>query len=269
VDPDTVLAVFDSRLVGKESGAVVEARRGAVCVFTEHRIVRCDIYESPEEARNAAGFTQSAKQGDTGPMSADEVIWISLRGAMLASRRSWDVRLAVRFPIAFQAIGSITLHLPRQSRVRQAVLRRAVIESMGAWSRGDFEAALTRYTTDALVTVEARSGFTLDFDPPYHGHDGVRTLMHTFQDAFRDHIYEPQWLVDLGENTLVFLLQHNLRGRASGAEVEQVSAHRIELRDGLVAREQIHAAPGGDWDTVMHAVGLGPSRFAGPTPWHS
>ena len=66
----------------------------------------------------------------------------------------------------------------------------------------------------------------------------------------------------LGDGLLVMLLQHSLRGRASGAEVEQVSAHRIQLRNGLVAREEVHADPGHDWEPVARAVGIEPAELA-------
>jgi hypothetical protein len=169
----------------------------------------------------------------------------------------------IRFPAGFRALARFTFRLPRRSRLREAILRRAVLQAMGAWARGDLELGLMRYTPDAVLTVEARPGARLDFEPSYRGPDGVRAFIRTYQDAFGDQSYEPQWLVDLGGNILVMLLQHSLRGRASGVEVEQVSAHRLQLRDGLVAREEVHAAPGHDWDPVARAVGLDPADLAG------
>lgn len=169
----------------------------------------------------------------------------------------------VRFPAAFRAVAWFTFRLPRRSRLRQAVLRRSVLQSMGAWTRGDFELALTRYAADAVLTAEARARVRLDFKPFYRGRDGVRAFIRTYQDAFADQSYEPQWLVDVGDNLLVMLLQHSLRGRASGVEVEQVSAHRLQFRNGLVAREEVHAGPGHDWEPVARAVGLDPAELAG------
>jgi hypothetical protein len=74
--------------------------------------------------------------------------------------------------------------------------------------------------------------------------------------------YEPQWMVDLGGDVFVMLLHHSLRGRASGASVEQLSGHRVELHDGLVVREEVHAAPGHDWTSLAQAVGLDPTELA-------
>lgn len=113
-----------------------------------------------------------------------------------------------------------------------------------------------------MVTVEVRTGVTLDMEPSYRGRDGVRVFMRTYQDAFGDLSYEPEWLVDLGGNVLVMLLHHSLRGRVSGVEVEQVSAHRVHLRNGLVAREEVYAAAGNDWEPILTPVGLAPGELA-------
>jgi ketosteroid isomerase-like protein len=129
--------------------------------------------------------------------------------------------------------------------------------------RGDFELGLIGYAPDAVLTVEVRPGARLDFEPSYRGGDGVRAFIRTFQDAFGDLSYEPQWLVDLGDNLLVMLLKQSLRGRASGVDVEQVSAHRLHVRNGLVAREEVHAGPGHAWEPVVRAVGLDPAELAG------
>jgi ketosteroid isomerase-like protein len=128
--------------------------------------------------------------------------------------------------------------------------------------REDFELGLIGYAPDVVLTVEVRPGVTLDFEPSYRGRDGVRAFIRTFQDAFGDLSYEPQWLVDLGDQVLVMLLKASLRGRSSGVEVEQVSAHRVQLRNGLVVREEVHRGPGHDWEPVVRAVGLDPAELA-------
>jgi hypothetical protein len=192
---------------------------------------------------------------------ATEAIWISLRGTEPPSTRTLDATIWARFPAVFRALASFTSRLPRHSRLRQALFRRAVLQAMGAWMRGDFELALMRYTPDAVLTAEARARVRLDFEPSYRGRDGVRAFIETYQDAFGDQSYEPKWLVDLGDDLFVMLLQHSLRGRASGVKVEQVSAHRLQMCNGLVAREEVHAGPGHDWEPVVRAVGLDPAEL--------
>jgi SnoaL-like domain len=192
-------------------------------------------------------------------VSAAEPIWIPFAGAEPPSIRTIDEAIWVRLPAAFRALAWFTSRLPRRSRLRQAILRRAVLQAQGAWVRGDFESALMRYAPDAVLIAELRGPAKLDVEPSYRGRDGVRAFVRTYQDAFGDQSYEPRWLVDLGANVFVMLLHHSLRGRASGVEVEQVSAHRLQMRNGLVAREEVHAASGNDWDPIVRAVGLDPA----------
>jgi hypothetical protein len=136
------------------------------------------------------------------------------------------------------------------------------MQSMGAWTRGDFELAVMPYARDVVLTAESDRTL-LDLEPSYRGRDGVRAVVQTFQDAFGTLSYQPRWIVDLGGNTFVLLVQHSLRGRASGVEVEQVTAQRVQLRNGLVVREEIHTAPGHNWEPVVRAVGLDPAQLPG------
>ena len=44
--------------------------------------------------------------------------------------------------------------------------------------------------------------------------------------------------------------------------MEQVSAHRVELHEGLVVREEVFFAPGHDCASLAQAVGLDPAELA-------
>lgn len=201
--------------------------------------------------------------GDTTLVRVSDPIWISLRGAKPPSRRTVDEAIYVRAPALFRALARLTLKLPRGLRLRQAVIRRSVLLSMGAWMRRDFEAGLIRYAPGAVIGPgEGDVRFSLDLEASYRGRDGVRAFIQSYQEAFGDLTYEPQWMVDLGGDVFVMLLHHSLRGRASGASVEQLSGHRVELHDGLVVREEVHASPGHDWTSLAQAVGLDPTELA-------
>ena len=128
--------------------------------------------------------------------------------------------------------------------------------------RGDFEPALIRFAPGAELVTGEGDLTRLDLEPSYRGRDGIRAFIQTYQDAFADSTYEPQWIVDLGGDVFVMLLHHSLRGRASGASVEQVTAHRVQLQNGLVVREEVHAAPGHDWTPLAEAVGVDPTELA-------
>jgi hypothetical protein len=128
--------------------------------------------------------------------------------------------------------------------------------------RRDFEAGLIRYAPGAVLVAGEGDRMKLDFEGSYRGRDEVRAFIQSYQEAFGDFSIEPQWIVDLGGDVFVMLLHQNLRGRASGASVEQLSGHRLELHDGLVVREEVCSAPGHDWASLAEAVGLDPAELA-------
>ncbi len=128
--------------------------------------------------------------------------------------------------------------------------------------RRDFEVALIRFAPGYVLTMGESDLMRLDFEASYRGPDGLRAFVQTYQDAFGDSTYQPQWIVDLGGDVFVMLVHHNLRGRASGASVEQTIAHRLEIRHGLAVREQVHSAPRQDWASLAQAVGLDPAELA-------
>jgi ketosteroid isomerase-like protein len=55
-EPNTVVAIFRSRLVGKDSGVALEQQFAAVCVLSEGKLLRFDTYLSPAEALEAVGL---------------------------------------------------------------------------------------------------------------------------------------------------------------------------------------------------------------------
>ena len=191
-----------------------------------------------------------------------EPIWISFEGTEPPSRRNLDAAIFARFPAVLRTSARFTFRLPRRSKLRHAMLRRAVLQSMGAWMRADFKLALARYDPDATLTANTSDRLRLDIDTSYRGRDGIRAFIETYQEVFSGQTYEPEWLVDFGDNRFAMLLHHDLRGRASGIEVEQLSAHLLQLADGLVVREEITTAPATDWETIARAVGIDPAELA-------
>jgi hypothetical protein len=66
----------------------------------------------------------------------------------------------------------------------------------------------------------------------YHGHDGLRRWQGDLEDAWGGEIHaEPEAFFDLGEETLMFYVQH-VRGHQSGAEVAMPLANLMRWRDG-------------------------------------
>jgi hypothetical protein len=128
--------------------------------------------------------------------------------------------------------------------------------------RRDFEAGLIRFAPGYVLTVGEGDRLRLDFEASYRGRDGLLAFIGTYQDAFGDSSYDPQWIIDLGDDVFVLLVHHSLQGRASGASVEQMIAHRFEVRDGLVRQEELHTAPRHDWESLAQTVGLDPAELA-------
>ena len=44
--------------------------------------------------------------------------------------------------------------------------------------------------------------------------------------------------------------------------MEQAIAHRLEIPDGLVVREEVHSAPRHDWASLAQAVGIDAAELA-------
>jgi ketosteroid isomerase-like protein len=55
IDQERVLAVTENRFRGKQSGARTEQRLATVLTVREGKVVRTEVYGSPEEALEAAG----------------------------------------------------------------------------------------------------------------------------------------------------------------------------------------------------------------------
>ena len=101
----------------------------------------------------------------------------------------------MRFPRAFAYLARAPFVLPAHSRIRQAILRRAVQRGFEAYNRRDFAAVVLYYDPEIEETTP-RQLVTLGFDPVYRGHqEGIR--------------YRKQWAEEWGE----FQLNRTLVGR--------------------------------------------------------
>jgi len=58
IDDERVLAVTPTKFRGSQSGAWTEQRNGVVLTVREGRVVRTEVYRSPEEALEAAGLSE-------------------------------------------------------------------------------------------------------------------------------------------------------------------------------------------------------------------
>jgi hypothetical protein len=141
------------------------------------------------------------------------------------SARTLEQRLAVRVPGFAQLGMGLIARLSPRSRLRQALLARAVQGGLEASNRGDFEVVVQGYHPDVEFHQPPGSSEhgELGFQPTYRGHEGYREFQAHWLSAWDEVRLEPQELIDLGDRFLV-LMQGTVRGQASGVSVSQPMA---------------------------------------------
>jgi ketosteroid isomerase-like protein len=174
--------------------------------------------------------------------------------------RNLEERLMVRFPGAYRALAALAMRLSPRSRLRRALLCRAIVSGWDAGSRRDFELMLVRYARD--VEVEFDPEFeALGMGGTFRGHDGFLKMIQAFGgDAWEGWELLPATVLDLGDRVLV-LGVFRMPGTASGLEFEREWAQLITARGGLVVREQSFFG----WDKGLRTAGLDPDAIALPS----
>jgi uncharacterized protein len=129
------------------------------------------------------------------------------------------------------------------------VVRRAY-EAMNAGDMGAFLGLLSR----DVEWKAAKEGT----DPgTYSGHTGVGRFYDTRLEVWDQLHQQPDQLIDRGES-VVAVVRTRTRGKASGVELEQGSAHLWQLRDGKVVRFETFDQPA----EALAASGIRPARTA-------
>jgi ketosteroid isomerase-like protein len=153
------------------------------------------------------------------------------------SGRTFDQRLALRFPSLSKLARWLVGRLRPESRIRQALNWRGVRLGFEAFNRRDLEAALIYFRRDVQFyppRALVESGIV---DSSYRGHDGYRRFWGEWLTAWGRYRAEPQELIDLGDRLLI-LGRLKGHGDGSGTPVAQEYAALIYLRDGQVVRQQ-------------------------------
>jgi 2-polyprenyl-6-methoxyphenol hydroxylase-like FAD-dependent oxidoreductase/ketosteroid isomerase-like protein len=165
------------------------------------------------------------------------------------SRRAPEEWLAPRLPRLFDLGSRFVFGLPPGSRIRRALLRRAVCVGQATYNRREFESLLPLYHPDVEVHSPKEWVELGDFDPVYRGHEGLIRFYRQWADAWADNRAEPQELIDLGDR-LVLLGEIQARGSASGIEVGRRYAMLWHIRGGKITREQVFNDPAEALETV-------------------
>jgi ketosteroid isomerase-like protein len=170
-------------------------------------------------------------------------------GGRARRSRSLDERLRVRFPSVYRTLGNALMRLPPQSRLRQWILARTMAQAYAAANRRDFELVLTGMDSGTYEYRPSRDLLPPDLETVFHGPDGYLQLWRYWLEAFDDIRWDPQELLDFGDQVLV-TTQQSGHGSGSGVAVSKPVFQLFTLRRGLVVRQEDFV----DRDTALAAV---------------
>jgi ketosteroid isomerase-like protein len=154
------------------------------------------------------------------------------------ARRTVDQRLFVRFPWLAAASSRLIARLPPRSRLRQAVIWRAVGLAVEAYNRRDLDGVASGFHPDVEYYpyrefVEAGLA-----EPCYRGRSGYHAyIASTYEVWGADVRLEPTELIDLGDR-FVLLADMPMRARGSGVALSEKYACVSTLEQGRVIRQQ-------------------------------
>ena len=152
------------------------------------------------------------------------------------TRRTVDEHLLVRWPWLYVRLARAFERMPPRSRIRRAFLRRGVHSAWGAWSRGDLDLVLTRYSPDAVLDAVPNM-IAAGMSRAYEGHEGIRRLAADWAEAWEEMSVVPFEVLDFGDCALTYA-----RGRvqARGLDIEfEYDVYSVVWWDrGLVVRHR-------------------------------
>jgi ketosteroid isomerase-like protein len=164
--------------------------------------------------------------------------------------RTLDERLIVRLPALSRLLADALMRLPPRSRLRRLMIARGIRQAYAAANRRDFDRVLVGWDPGS----EYRPSGDLtppDFEAVFHGHDGYRKLWRRWLDAFEDLRFDPEEILDLGDQLLVTAQQRG-HGLGSGVPVRQPVFQLFKFRRGLVVSQEDFL----DRSDALEAAGL-------------
>jgi SnoaL-like protein len=178
-------------------------------------------------------------------------IRVTVSGPLRQSRNLED-RLMVRFPSVYRRLAPLVFRLRPRSRLRRALLRRALLSAWASFDRRDFELNLLYFAPDAVF--EFPSGMqTLGLGDSFRGHEGRIEALNKIFDVWGSEL-EPAYMLDLGDRVLTLGFWHT-KARASEVALDQEIGQLATVRHGLITRDQTFFS----WDEALRAAGLDPA----------
>jgi ketosteroid isomerase-like protein len=167
---------------------------------------------------------------------ADAVRTTIASAASLPKRRTVDEQLLVRWPGLYLRLARAFERMSPRSKIRRYLLRRDVVSTWRAWSRGDLDLVLGRYAQDAELHAIPNMIAT-GMDRTYEGHAGIRRLAADWGEAWGEMSVAPLEVWDFGDCAMTYA-----RGRvqARGLEIGfEYDVHSVVWwRRGLVVRHR-------------------------------
>jgi ketosteroid isomerase-like protein len=154
-----------------------------------------------------------------------------------ARTRTIEERLAVRFPWLAQGWSRLIVRLSPASRLRQALMLRAIRNGFDAYNRGDLDVCVLLYHP-AVKFERSEEHSATGLEVNFEGLEGYRDFAAEWTSGWGEHRFEPRELIDLGDRFLV-LTELIARGQGSGISLTQDHAMLSTFDDdGRVIRQQ-------------------------------
>jgi ketosteroid isomerase-like protein len=157
----------------------------------------------------------------------------------------------VRFPWMAQGWSRLIVRLSPASRLRKALMLRAMRNGFDAYNRGDLDVCVLLYHPDVKFERSDEHS-AVGLKVRFEGLEGYREFAAEWTSGWGEHRFEPRELFDLGDRFLV-LSKLIARGEGSGISLTQDHAMLSTLdNDGRVIRQQDYL----DHAEALKAAGL-------------
>jgi ketosteroid isomerase-like protein len=164
------------------------------------------------------------------------------------SRLTLEQRLAIGFPRLAARGNRLILRLPATSRIRRALLWRAVRLGYAAQNATN-QVNVANLTPDAVLI---QPGAEVGAEGEFHGPEGFVRGWQVMTDTWDDYHAVPEELIDPGGNQIVVFARLRGRAHASGIPLDEPVAHVFTFRDGQIAKLHVFE----NRDKALEAVGL-------------
>ena len=183
---------------------------------------------------------------------SEENIEVVRRSMAVTSRahRSVEERLGLRFPRLLALVARTIWRQPSR-RLRWAAARRVLRLAWASFNRDDYEAMFMLYRPDT-ESVGANVWGTLGIELRTHGRAERLAYQRRVRAEWEALRFEPEEMIEIGNNHLLSIGRMKGVGRASGATVDTPWAALFTIEDGTVSHEQLFL----DKDEALEAAGL-------------